>query len=268
MPVGGTSADAPKLWQIQPEGYKIVPSLRVTADNLSMGDGSVLHPRWKTGLVATFTVAFLKSLGGAAVEPACGAMLREMNEELVLHLNAIRDYANDAVQGRLLWTPTGLGGSRRMLTDVQVLAWPEPGRDGLEKQVTFAIETPFPYAIDLTETQTEIADGATVTINNPGNVEFKPVIRVNGATSSFTIENVTIDRQINYDDSQPGASPVGTAYAEIDHFQGTIRQNGDGDNLIAGIDPTTTDFFSLAVGDNEIFVSGASVLVLSNGAWG
>jgi hypothetical protein len=48
-----------RKYLIQGANYKIVPSLRVTQDNISQADGSVLHPRWKTGLVVTMTVEYV-----------------------------------------------------------------------------------------------------------------------------------------------------------------------------------------------------------------
>ena len=254
-------------WQIIPDGYRIVPTLRVTADNLSQADGSVLHPRWKTGLVAFLTVHYQVAVNDSPIEyePACGEDLRTMHELLIRHLDEIRDYSS-STQARLVWTPSGLGDDR-MLTDIQLLSWPDPVQDGpLQRGVSFSIETPFPHAIDSTEIQTAISSGSTVTIANAGNTPQKPVVRVTGPDGAFAIENLTTDLKVEYDSSRPGAASVASAYGEFDFFRGTVFQDGNGADLIAGVEPTTSDFWSLVPGNNSVKMTGAAAVVLSNAA--
>lgn len=264
-----------RIWQLDPSDYKIIPSLRVTSDNLSMTDGSQLHPRWKTGLVANLRVIYAISEGGGVSQvPACGEDLREMHEQLMSHLDALRTSAIGATQ-RLFWTPTGYGDDR-MLDDIQCLAWADPAIDGQFTEVSFALETPFPYAIDNTQTVTHIADGATVTITNIGSSDFKPVVKVFGASTAFVLINSSVlddggnQLFLDYDGSRPGASNIGGAqYVEFDFFRGTAFLNGSGADRAAGIVPTTTDFFPLRKGANIITISGAAggCDVLWNNAW-
>lgn len=272
--------DTGRIYRIQPDGYKIVPSLRVTQDNISQADGSVLHPRWKTGLVATIKVSFQIASGadnGADYTPACQADLREMDDLLALHLNAMRQLSVDANSDqRLLWTPTGYG-DQRMLVDVQVLSWPDPSFDAQDNECseTFSLETPYPYAIDATEVDTDIDEGDSATINNPGTATQSPVIRLHGPSTGFTLQNADdLDPQGNpkevvYDATRLGGTNIPSGhYVEIDFFQGSATlSGGSGLDVIASLDPELTDFFGMLPGDNDISVIGASATVLSNPAW-
>lgn len=267
-------------YMIQADSYEIVPSMRVTQDAISQANGSVLHPRWKTGLVATVKVAYditedAHTSGPVAeseTSPACGADLRYMHEQLTGALNSILRQTGG--QQRLIWTPTGYG-DRRMLDEIQVLGWPTPefDLDGTEALVTFSVESPFPYAIDETQTTTAIAGSGSVT--NAGNCEFSPVVKVYGPTSAFTVTNTSdLDddgnpRAVVYDGTRPGAVSIGPAqYAEIDFFRGTIILNGNISDLVAGIDPIQTDFWHLLPNTaNAITITGATCDVLSNNAW-
>lgn len=278
---------AGRRYIIQHADYKIVPSLRVTQDNISQADGSVLHPRWKTGLVATIRVAYWMTGPAGSVnpaaedEPACGADQRIMHQDIVQALNSIRRLTGAAQ--RLVWAPTGYG-DLRMLDQIQLLSWPEPSYDldGGEASVVFSVESPFPYALDFTETTTHVGSGSsggTNTISNVGNADFSPVAKVYGPTTSFTLTNESdLDESGNplkvvYDAGRPGGIAIGGSdYAEIDFFRGTIYKNGNGANLIAGIDPTTTDFWHLLTtgflgGPNVISITGANVDILWNNAW-
>lgn len=274
--------DTGRVYRIQPDSYKMIPSLRVTQDNISQEDGSVLHPRWKSGMTTVMQVALNimddpDEGGSKEFKPACGADLREMGEELVLHLNAIRRLAAD-VQ-RLYWTPTDYG-DQRLLQDIMLLAIWDPSYDlgGIENLISFAVESPFPYAIDFTQESIEIVNDATVAVTNAGNSPFSPVMQVTGpgggATTDFQIltdgdpDPDGNARRVVYDSTRPGgvAIPAGH-YAEIDFFQGTIFKDGSGADLIAGINPEQTDFFHLNPGVNNIQASGCDITVLNNNAW-
>jgi hypothetical protein len=264
-----------RVYRIQPDGYKMIPSLRVTQDNLSQADGSVLHPRWTSGLTTVMTVALNVQINpdqGPDYEPACEQDLREMMDDLILHLNAIRHTHDD--NQRLYWTPSGLG-DQQLLQNIELLAIWDPTTDlgGLETLVTFAIESPFPYCINSTQHSTDLADGVPTTLTNMGNAAFSPVIKVDGGTANWTITNADdldpdgVPFTVVYDASRPDAEPIPGSYGEIDFFQGTIYNNGSGADLIAGIDPATTDFWHLNPGDNEITISGATATILWNDAW-
>ncbi len=147
--------DGDRLFRLTPD-YKMVPSLRITQDNISQADGSVLHPRWKTGMTCVMQIEYDISLGETEYTPACGKDLREMNEQLSAALNSIRRFAG--AEQRLIWTPSNDGDSisRRILDDIQTLAWLDPSYLEPGSQVSFSVETPFPYAIDLNQTETDV----------------------------------------------------------------------------------------------------------------
>ncbi len=268
-------ATTARVYRIQYETYKIIPSLRVTQDNISQADGSVLHPRWKSGLVAIINVALnvMADDSGETPDftPACGNDLREMSDELLLHLNAIRQLRDSQ---RLYWTPTGLG-DQQMLTDIELLAIWEPTYDlnGLEAMIQFAVETPFPYAIASTQQTVDIDDGGTMTLTNDGNCPFSPVIKVAPGSGVITITNNDDVDEFGaplswvYDSSRPGAVPIGGSYGEVDFFQGTIFQDGDSTDLIAGVSPQLTDYWHLNPGDNDISIDGGDCTILYNDAW-
>lgn len=259
------SSNPGRCYLVDSADYKIVPSLRVTQDNLSMFDGSILHPRWKTGLVATMRVLYTIKPSNDSPDylPACGEDLREMHELLMSHLDALRVLHAGANQ-RYQWTPTGYG-QDRMLTDVQCLAWAEPTHDGAQTEVTFALETPFPYAIDFTQQTQTIADLATETITNPGSADFYPVIKVHGPSIAFVVVNGSVLDEfgvplyLEYDGTRPGAHTIASGhFIEFDFFRGTAFLDGDVDDRMAGVVPTTTDFFPLRKGANDVALSGAN----------
>ena len=262
---------------IDPDGYKIVPTMRVTADNISQQDGSVLHPRFTSGLAATLKVRYAISQdgiypatdeGGGQVLPACNSDLRLMHEHLILHLQALLTAsATPNTSQRLIWFPTGLGDSR-LLQAIQTLAWIDPVVGGTGDDdftyVTFQVESPFPYAIDGTQITTALTDGGgPVAIPNAGDSSFFPLIRVAGSTSAFTITKTATGEQVVYS----GTAIAGGHYAEINFFDGTIFLDGDSTDLQASLDPTNTDFFQIAPGGSNIEIVGANATVLTNGAY-
>jgi hypothetical protein len=267
IPLNQPDPDTGYLFQIQ-DDYKIVPSLRVSQDAMSQRDGSVLHPRFKTGLVASFSLEYLIGIPGSIdTQPACDNDLRQMHEMLTGAMNSIRELTPS--NQRLSWSPTGVGD--RMLDFVQALAWPDPSYSN-GTRVALSLETPFPYAIDVLQTETDISDGAgTTTLTNDGTADFYPVMKVLGPTTAFTITNTTTGLAVVYDSSRPGALGIsGGDYAEIDFFRGTIFLNGSSSDLIAGLDPTSTDLFPLVYeggGVNDIEITGADVQILWNRAW-
>jgi hypothetical protein len=268
---------------VQSDTYKIVPGLRLTDDNISQQDGSVPHPRYKTGMVATMRLAFYVNADAdtetqspdSQSMPACATDLREMYEALSGALDSIKKFT--AAEQRYIWTPSGYADDR-MLDQIIVAAWFEPqyDLDGTEASVTFAIETPFPYALDLTQQSTEVfnGSGAGTTVTQNGNTGFWPVIEVPGFATDFTITNYNdLDDEGNpkaivFDSSLPGGLPIpGGHFAEIDCFRGTIFEDGDGANLIGSLDPTATDFWQLQPGPNLISIVGADCTILWNNAW-
>jgi hypothetical protein len=258
--------------------YTIVPSaLRSVSDNLSQADGESLQPPYIGGMVATLKVAYwaqpTRDESDARRAFACGADLREMDERLMLHLNALRQWSTlpDTKQ-RLEWSPSGA--DDRMLSDILLASWPAPdylGGDqgGIGVETTFAVATPFPYATSVASTSTSISSGSTAPITNNGSAAQFPIIQAFGPSTGFAIVNEATGVTLSYDSTRPGASAIGSGdYAEIDCFKGTVLLNGDTtQNLIAGLDPGFIDFLSLVPGSQTLATSGASITVTSQDAY-
>lgn len=90
-----------------------------------------------------------------------------------------------------------------------------------------------------------VIGGDAVVINNGGNSEFFPTIRVDGSFNGFVLKNNTTGKQIEYDGIL-GASD----YLEIDMYNRVALKNGSV-NALADI---SGDWWWLAIGDNEILL--------------
>lgn len=264
------------VYILKPSPYQITPaSLRSVTDSLSQADGSSIQPPFIPGmtaeLYAEYWVQPTHDAGEERRTLACNADLREMDDRLMLHLNSLRQNTTDpgGLQ-RLMWTPDGYGDDR-MIQAVMLAGWPTPtwfASDGIGVGVGFALMSPYPYAIDASEIDTDIADGDTAFITNTGSAEQKPVIRAFGPSTGFVIQNLTTGLLLSYDSSRPGGAAIASGhYAEINFFAGSIFLDGDGADLIAGLDPTSTDFWTLIHGTQEIAATGAAITVLSNNSW-
>lgn len=265
------------LFLLKPNPYKIVPGFRKTTADISQADGSSPQPPYLTGLVAYLYVEYWTQQDPnedtSDRAPACEADLRQMDELLTLHLNALRVYAADPDdQQRLVWYPEGYGDTR-LIDSVLLDTWedPEPfdASGGIGFSVTFSLATPFPYAIDGTEIDTTIDDGSSGTITNAGNAQQSMVTRTHGPSSGFVIENTDTGELVSYSDaSDPGALTIPSGhYVEIDWFLGTATlSGGSGTDVIAGIDPEATTYWKLRPGVNNIAVTGGDTDFLSNNA--
>lgn len=268
-PIGSTSY----YFLVRPSGYQIVPGkFRSVIDSISQADGVSMQAPYIDGLVATMTVEYWEATNGDihSLTLACAQTARLMDEMLLGVLNSLRVWTTDPnTMQRYEWTPTGAG-SDRLLTNVLLTTWPtlalQDPPPGVQR--TFSLGTPFPYAIDITQTTTVIDDGSSAALTNNGNADFSPVMQVAGPVTVFLITDEATGQTISYDGTRPGAVAIGSGhYAEIDFFQGSIFLDGDGADLVAGLDPTVTDLFTLAPGAQTISVTGADVTVLYNDAW-
>lgn len=256
------------VFTLKPNPYTIVPTLRVTRDDLSQADGTSIQPPYISGLVASLLCEYWVAKNGdlAVQEPACAEDLRLMDELLTLNLNALRNQGAtpDGTQ-RLLWSPKDLG-SRRMLTQVLVSEWMAPSpfdsSGGRGWAIAFGLATPFPYAVDETTDDIAITDGSTVIVPNDGNAEYSPVVNVAGSTAEFAITRVDTGDVVSYvgPDTIPGGQ-----HAEIDFFTANIAEAGN--DLIADLDPEVTTFFTIPPGGCEVTISGANCTFLSRGAY-
>lgn len=244
-------------------------ALRVTKDNIPQASGAIMHrPRLQAETLMTLGVEFWKD----RENPACDSQLVDMNDLLFAHLNALLD----ADGGRVQWTPSSHG--TRILDEVLWAVATSAFIEGAVRGYTFGIDSPFPYAITLSQAETVIASGATVTLTNAGTAPFYPVVKVapssSVAASSFSIQNLSVldddgnPFQLVYDSTLPGAVAIGVGdYVEFDFFRNTAYLNGSGANRKAGIDITLSDFFPLNPGANLITVTGADATFLTNDAW-
>ncbi len=251
LPSGATGT-----FQVNPGASSTGIALRATDDFIPEQDGEQTHQRYWGGALMTLGVVLLEQ----EEVPACGALQQEMMDYLLKHVRAMTRPPAPPDDARVLWTPSGE--AERMLKDVVIN---EPYAvsviDNVFPQVAWQMKSPYPYAMDAAETTTAL----DATLTNAGSAEFWPVIRVTGG-GSFTITNssVTDDDgnalQIIFDGSYSG-------FAEIDCFNGTIFENGDGANLSGDIDFLSTDYFWLRVGTNDITIVGGSANVLWQNAW-
>lgn len=243
---------------------------RVTRTNIPQAGGEITHRKYRTGYAMELSVQLWED----TATPACQAVLREMADYLMLHLNSI-----DNEDGRIRWAPSGA--NERMLDRVRFLGPTlDGGGGGISVSVAkggdaplvtvgFALLSPFPYGMDYAETDTHIADGATATLDNTGNSDFYPVLRVNGPSSGFVVTNLDVEDedgnalQIVYDTGLPGSHTIaGGHYVEIDCFRNTVYLDGDVANRKPGIDILLSDFWYLQPGTNRISITGADVDVL------
>lgn len=234
--------------------------LRITTDGLPQADGEVLHRRFKTGQTMRLVCQLLKN-----GEIAIGDDLVTLWAALTAALEGIRNPA-ETDTCRIQWTPTG-SSSDRALDRIRLLEAPSPA-GLLPKLVTFAVDTRYPYAIDLGAVSATITPSPS-TIHNGGNTDSYPIVRLNGPFSFMQIQNLTTGLSFTYDDTLPGAVAIASGhYLELDMFEMTARNDGDpGESRKAGIDVYTSDFFPLAPGDNSLETSAGTATVLWNAAF-
>ena len=246
-------------FNINRERCRVRRDVRATTDPIPQGDGDVFHDRWATGVEMTINCQPWLSSEQFACEglELNGESLVTMRDELYEHLWALLRPASSS-DHRMIWTPTGQ--ARRMLDEIRLLSVADPTitKEGLVS-FEFTIDTPFPYAISLTQTTTNL-NGIGGTVTNNGNVDFWPVLKV--YSDGVTIDNQTTGLSILLYAGALG----GGSYIEIDTFRMTAYVDGDQANAKPYIDPTLTDFFPIVPGANIIDSSG-SVDVLHNDAF-
>lgn len=253
--------DPESAFLVNQAGCQFKIGVRSTTDNVPQSDGSILHHRFLTGTQIAMTV----ELWVNDQNPACSEILVDMLDMLMGSLRSLLNAGDN--EGRLSWTIPG--GNTRMLDDVRLLEYPVFAMNGAVATVSFVLDSQYPYAQDLTQISTDIADGATETLDNEGTADYFPVFKVFGPTSAFTLENLTTGIQIEYNAALPDAVAIGGGdYAEINTFTNEIFLNGDGANLKAGIMQLASDYPSLVVGENDVTIDGASAEALWAPAWG
>lgn len=242
-------------------GCDMWQDLRGTDKDLPQADGGQIFERFDGR-----TQLKLKMLLLDGEEPACGTVLREMVDNVTLHLAQL---SKASMAGRFFWIPDGIG-DYRLLDFVRRASrmqwdWPQSPNP---VTCTVLLDSPFPYSIDYTQIATTIGDGASATLTNTGSVPMWPVFKVYGPSTAFVLSNDTTGLLISWDSALPDATPLGGGdYVEIDTFRGTAYLNGSGANEKTGIVVSTTDFWPLVPGPNVVSLSGADhVQVLWQGA--
>lgn len=252
-------------YRLRAPGCKIALPLRQTTSFIPQADGAIPHRRFLGGVSMLLPIQMWAD-DSENGPPACDDQLQDMLDYCQGVFRSLLNAGDN--EGRIAWLPSGQ--AERMLDDVRLFVYPIPSyvEGTLIVEVGVTIDTKYPYAEDLTQTETNVS-GTTV-LTNGGNADFWPVWKVNGPFSTFTLLNNTTGEQIEYDAGQPGAASVaGGHYAEIDTFGGTIFLDGNSTDLSAGIVELNSDDFPLIPGANSITLTGApSADALYQAAWG
>jgi hypothetical protein len=240
-----------KRWILDPTGCSLIGPPRSLVEDRPQENGSIVQRSFRPGMSLKLTVEYW--VGGAD----CGVSFREAHDELMGHVAAMLWQ-----EGTLTWEPTGFDDAlvdRRQLRNLRWTEQDEPDIDDAGRtKVTYGFRTRYPYEVDETLQSTAIADGATATITNEGNTDYMPLIRIDGASSGFTITNADViddesfPAQVIYDSSLAGGE-------EFDFFEDS--------GPVQGLDIINTDFFPIVPGGNDISVTGASITVFHRNAW-
>lgn len=92
-------------------------------------------------------------------------------------------------------------------------------------------------------------DGEAIVINNAGNAEYYPTVRVSGTIGTFVIKNNTTGKQLDY------AATLGASdYVDFDFYNRTAIKNG-ASNVLANV---SGDWWWLKPGNNEIVLVSAT----------
>lgn len=265
LPSGATG-----YYFVRQDGCSLRNTVRETKDNIPQFNGSILHRRFLQGLEMTLTLQLWQDQNtpGCKVE----ALQQEMLDVLMGYLNGLLNAVDN--QGRISWSPGG-GYEERMLDNLRLLVWPTEQRSGIPLELTFVVDTEYPYTEQLRQELTHLDDGDTATFTNIGNAYTYPVIQLNmnnGVPDAGSVSGtVTITGDtgtIIWLSSSPGSQLIpGGSYGEIDTFRETMFMNGDGANLTPGIDIINTMFFGLPPGTSSITITGCMCDVLWNPAW-
>lgn len=258
------------IYLLNPQGCRWEVPLRLTNTNFPQKDGTQLHTRFLEGAEMTLAVQMWETLD----DVACDELLQDMVDNLRRHIRQLvrpplwTPGPVVAQDPRIYWTPDGE--AERMLKNVRLQETTEQTLENNVTQIVFKVKSFYPYAMDAAE----ITDNPPDTLVNGGSADFWPVIKVNGPTSAFIITNQSIldddgaQLEISYDGSQIGASAIGGGnYVEIDTFFETLYLNGSGANMKPGLVMADTTFWPIAVGSNQIIISGATADILWQNAW-
>ena len=259
---------------LREDGCSLTNQVRSTKEFVPQADGSILHCRFVAGMEMTLAIQMWQD----ANTLACDTLLKEMVDTLEGYLYGLLNAGDN--EGRITWLPSGNSSSAspyRMLEDIRLLTYPnETHSAGSAFELTFTLDSEWPYAADETQLSPSLS-GGTGTVINYGSRPTYPVWKIYGPYDAFVLTNATTGASFTYDGLQPSAPNIGVNdYIEINTFKNTAFKNGDGANCDSGIVMATSDFFSISPGSNSIrvgYVSGNttnnnSSVALINAAWG
>lgn len=226
--------------------------IRAPVEPVPQRSGGIIHPSFKGPTFITVT-ARIQAEAGFSTRRSTMDTLRGNLDSLV------KPTAAQLVSScRLRWVPSGA--NERMYDAVRLydMAPPETW-NGIIKRLQFTLSCPYPYALDLAQTTTNIPTAGTTTIVNDGNTPMWPVLKMNGGTG--TITNTTSGEGIEL------SGGTVASYAEIDCFQETVFADGSGANLQGKVVQAASSFFALAPGNNVMDAATVSTDVLFQAAW-
>jgi len=226
--------------------------VRAPVDDVPQRSGGIIHPFFTGASFITATARIQAEAGFSTRRSSMDTLRGNL-------LSLLKPTAAQLVAScRLRWVPSGA--NERMYDAVRLYDMPPPETwNGIIKRQQFTLVCPYPYALDLTQTTTNIPTSGTTTIANAGNAPMFPVLKMNGGTG--TITNTTTGEGIELS----GATV--SAYAEIDCFQETAFADGSGANLQGKIVQASSTFFALAPGNNVMDAATVSTDVLFQAAW-
>jgi hypothetical protein len=264
---------------LRPDGCQLNATVRSTKDNVPQADGSILHRRFLTGMEMNLAVQMWEDED----KIACDVLLEEMLDVFMGYSYGLLNACDN--EGRMAWLPTGLSSassSYRMLEDIRLLTYPvESQQPGSPYELGLTVDSVWPYAADLTQLTPSLSGGSGTVVNS-GNRPTYPVWKIYGPYDAFVLTDtsVTPNAVIRWDQTLPGAGNAlsNAEYIEIDTFRNTVTKFAAGpvlSNVVAGIDMTASEFFTISPGSHSITVSytsgnatnNNSSVALINAAW-
>lgn len=263
------AATTPRLLVLGAPGFDN-HSLRTAVDPAPQRPGAIVH----------------RALEGARY-PGLKCLLQGADANAVAaYEEQIKGYVGSilSTQGRVLFTPPGF--AQRFVevnaydtVDFEAVESGQFGEPlGFYKIGTIPLVAADAYTYTYTQDVNDISDGGSKVIVNAGNAPSKPVLRVYGPFTGFTITNNTVGASIAMGNGTPMSVATGH-YVEIIMKWETCVLDGNVSHVEGYLDVASSDFWALdpdpsaPAGANTIAASfigaggSTKVTVLSNSAW-
>lgn len=263
---------------LRSDGCSLLNQVRSTKEFMPQADGAILHCRFLAGMEMNLAIQMWQDSSNIA----CDQLLQEMVDTLEGYLYGLLNAGDN--QGRIRWAPTGgssnvpLTNGYRMLEDIRLLTyWTESQSPGNPLEISFTLDTVWPYVADETQDSINISNIPAV-VTNYGNRPTYPVWKIFGPLGVLTLTNSTTGELFTYNTTLPAGgvdlNVLGGEYIEIDTFLNTVTKVSGAilTNVAAGISMTDSVFFTLPPGGstivlNDLIFGGATGQSLVNGAW-